>query len=73
MVQEINISTPSAFFKNHIGPSIATLQDGSIVVTWSTLGQDGSGWGIYGQRYDANGVAQGGNFLLTLMSRMFGI
>lgn len=32
-------------------PSVATLTDGGFVVTWQSNGQDGSGYGIYGQRY----------------------
>ena len=43
-------------------PSVAMDSDGDFVVTWQTLGQDGSGYGIYGQRYGAMGVAQGGEF-----------
>src|SRR5262249_42879820 len=35
---------------------------GKFVVTWSSNGQDGSGWGVYGQRYDANGNPLGGEF-----------
>ena len=36
--------------------------DGDFLVSWSSYGQDGSGWGIYAQRYNAAGVAQGGEF-----------
>jgi Ca2+-binding RTX toxin-like protein len=36
--------------------------DGDFVVTWSSYGQDGDVYGIYGQRYSAAGVAQGGEF-----------
>ena len=38
---------------------MAALSDGGYVVTWMSLGQDGSGWGIYAQRYDADGNAVG--------------
>ena len=35
-------------------PSIAVLSDASFVVTWRADGsQDGSGWGIYAQRFSA--------------------
>jgi serralysin len=40
-------------------PSVTTLSDGSYVVTWMSVGQDGSGEGVYMQRYNASGVAQG--------------
>ena len=42
--------------------SVTGLADGGFVVTWSSDGQDGSGYGIYGQRFDANGIAQGSEF-----------
>ena len=36
--------------------------DGDFVVTWTSYLQDGSGTGIYAQRYNAAGVAQGVEF-----------
>jgi hypothetical protein len=42
---------------------VAALNDGGYVVVWgSDSGQDTSGWGVYGQRYDATGAAVGGEF-----------
>ena len=38
-------------------PSVSTASDGSFVVTWMSNGQDGSSWGVFGQRFDANGSA----------------
>ena len=35
---------------------------GDFVVTWSSLFQDGGGYGVYARRYNAAGVAQGGEF-----------
>jgi len=43
-------------------PSVAGLIDGGFVVTWESDGRDGSGWGIYGQRYDMTGAALGVEF-----------
>ena len=43
-------------------PAIAMDADGDFVVTWDSNGQDGSGYGIYAQRYNAAGVAQGSEF-----------
>ncbi len=40
-------------------PAMATLADGGYVISWTSTGQDGSGDGIYAQRYDANGIAVG--------------
>lgn len=41
------------------------LSDGGWVVTWSSYNQDGSVWGIYSQRYDAGGIAVGGEVLVN--------
>jgi len=45
-----------------IGSAIAALADGGFVVSWASYGQDGESYGIYAQRYDANGAASGGEF-----------
>jgi len=42
--------------------SVAMDADGDFVVTWSGYGQDGDGYGIFAQRYNAAGVAQGSEF-----------
>ena len=49
-------------------PTLAALADGSFVALWSSYGQDGSGWGIYGQRYNDSGAAQGGEFLVNVVT-----
>jgi hypothetical protein len=36
-------------------PLVAGLADGGFVVVWNSAGQDGSGGGIYGQKYAQNG------------------
>ena len=41
-------------------PSVAVLANGGWVVTWQSLNQDGEGYGIYQQRYGANGQPVGG-------------
>ena len=33
--------------------------DGDFVVVWASVGQDGSGYGVFGQRFDAAGGAAG--------------
>ena len=45
----------------HSDPTIAMDSAGEFVVAWSSP-QDGSGSGIYAQRYNAAGVPQGGEF-----------
>ena len=42
--------------------TVAMDADGDFVVTWTSIGQDGSLYGIYAQRYNAAGVAQGSEF-----------
>jgi hypothetical protein len=54
-------------------PSVAMDADGDFVVVWESgpadtgidPGQDGSGFGIYAQRYNAAGAAQGGEFRIN--------
>jgi VCBS repeat-containing protein len=43
-------------------PAISALSDGGFVVSWNSVGQDGSGYGVYAQRYSAAGVPEGGEF-----------
>lgn len=44
------------------GAAIAALSGGGFVVVWSSQGQDGDGYGVYGQRYGNDGVKRGGEF-----------
>lgn len=46
-------------------PAIAINTNGDRVVVWQSEGQDGSGSGIYAQRYDASGNKQGGEILVN--------
>ena len=43
-------------------PALSALADGGYVVAWESYGQDGSGYGIYAQRFASNGSAVGGEF-----------
>ncbi|MFN6453531.1 MAG: beta strand repeat-containing protein [Nostoc sp. EfeVER01] len=42
--------------------TVAMDADGDFVISWQSFGQDGSTNGIYAQRYNNLGVAQGGEF-----------
>ena len=42
---------------DQINPSVTGLVDGGFVVAWQSNGQDGIGWGIYGQRYNVTGCS----------------
>ena len=50
---------------NQSAPSVAKSPDGRFVIAWQSEDQDGSGYGIYAQRYDALGVAVGLPFLVN--------
>lgn len=47
------------------GPSMARLSDKGVVIVWQSNLEDRSGWGIFGQRYDAAGRRVGGEFLVN--------
>ncbi|WP_310271910.1 Ig-like domain-containing protein, partial [Pseudomonas sp. 3296] len=47
----VNINTLS----DQLNPSVTALADGGWVVTWQSLNQDGSGFGVYQQRYSSAG------------------
>ncbi|MBV1905426.1 MAG: hypothetical protein KUG75_05060, partial [Pseudomonadales bacterium] len=42
-------------------PAVSMAPDGKFVVVWEDFGDDGSGDGIFAQRYNAAGQAQGSN------------
>ncbi|WP_349603025.1 hypothetical protein, partial [Azospirillum argentinense] len=41
-------------------PDVAVLPNGNYVVTWHSLNQDGSKYGVYSQLYRADGTPIGG-------------
>src|SRR5262245_30697652 len=43
-------------------PVVAADADGDFVVAWQSLGQDGSGFGVYAKRYSAAGAPLGVEF-----------
>ena len=52
----------SVTFDSQSSPSVATDADGNFVISWQSNSQDGSGLGIYAQRYSSAGVALGTEF-----------
>jgi hypothetical protein len=44
---------------------ITALEDGGYVIVWQSENQDGSGYGIYTQRFDADGERVGGETLVN--------
>ncbi|MBP2233286.1 VCBS repeat-containing protein [Azospirillum agricola] len=47
------------------GAAVSALSDGGWVVVWQSAGQDGSGGGIYGQLYNADGSKRGSEKLIN--------
>jgi len=47
---------------NQRDPRVAAASDGSFVVAWQSITQDGDGYGVFARRYDASGAPQGGEF-----------
>ena len=47
---------------SQVSPSVSPLSNGGFVVVWQSLLQDGSGFGIYSQRFDAKGKKLGVEF-----------
>ena len=46
-------------------PSMSADANGNFVVVWSSYNQDNAGWGVFGQRFNAAGVRQGGEFRIN--------
>ena len=42
--------------------AVAMMPDRSFVVVWESFGQDGSSYGVFGQRFDADGAPAGPEF-----------
>ena len=63
----VNTTTAGQQSNGSLGyePKVAMAADGSFVVVWPANGQDGSGWGVFGQRFDASGAKLGGEFQIN--------
>ncbi len=59
-VSEFQVNTYTT--GNQYYPRVAMDSTGRFVVVWQSYDQDGSEWGIYGQRYDADGNPVGSEF-----------
>ncbi len=45
--------------------AVAAMDDGTVVVVWESVGQDGSGEGVFAQRFNAQGTRMGNEFLVN--------
>src|SRR5687768_15515413 len=48
--------------------SVATDVGGNFVVVWESASQDGDGLGVFGQRFNAQGIPQGSEFQVNAFS-----
>ncbi len=65
---QVNSYTASYQFR----PAVAAGADGAFVVAWITLvDQDGSSYGVFGQRYDSAGQAVGTEFQVNSYTTHF--
>jgi hypothetical protein len=61
--QEFRVNTFTTNFQ--IAPDVAADAAGNFVVVWASDGQDGSDYGIFGQRFDAAGSPVGPEFAVN--------
>jgi hypothetical protein len=66
---EFSINTHTTGYQR--GPSVASDNAGNFVVVWSSLGQDGSAWGVFGQRFDAAANPLGSEFQVNSYTTSF--
>ena len=45
-----------------VGQAVSMAPSGEFVVVWTSVGQDGSGYGVFGQRFDSSGNRLGTEF-----------
>lgn len=54
---DVRVNTTTAGVQSQ--SSVTALKDGGCLITWVSAGQDGSGTGVYAQRYDRHGEKVG--------------
>jgi hypothetical protein len=60
---EFQVNTYTTGYQSN--PSAAMDRFGNFVVVWSSLGQDGAGLGVFGQRFDNTGAKVGPEFAVN--------
>ncbi len=61
--EEFQVNTYTTGLQQY--PKVAPVGGGGFVVVWQSDYQDGYGWSIFGQRYDATGVPSGDEFQVS--------
>lgn len=59
------VQANSTTFDMQGDPAVAASASGEFVVVWESYGQDGSSYGVFGQRFDATGSAAGSEFQIN--------
>ncbi|MFQ3638344.1 MAG: hypothetical protein SNJ57_21180, partial [Cyanobacteriota bacterium] len=57
ITDDVQVNTATDFDQRF--SNVAIAPDGSFVVTWSSVGQDGSGYGVYAQKFSSTGARVG--------------
>ncbi len=60
---ETRVNTTTNYSQQN--PAIDMAENGDFVVVWESYNQDGSGYGIYGQRYTSDGATAGSEFIIN--------
>lgn len=63
---EVRVNTTTD--DDQVAPAIAALGDGEFVIGWQSRHQDGSGWGLFAQRFAADGASIEGEIELASTS-----
>ena len=58
----------NSYTTNYQGRPSITASSSNFVVVWTSLGQDGSGYGVFGQRYSTSGVPLGPEFRVNTLT-----
>src|SRR5688572_7580978 len=65
---ETLVNTATANTQETFAQAVASDAAGNYVAVWSSQLQDGTGWGVYAQRFNAAGAAQGSEFRVNTVT-----
>jgi len=66
---EFRVNSFTPFFQE--GPAIAADPAGNFVIAWTSLNQEGSGQGVFAQRFASTGPAMGGEFRVNTFTTSY--
>jgi hypothetical protein len=65
LVNTFTSGTQSVGTNNQAHGATAIDSAGNSIVVWQSVAQDGDSWGVYGQRFDSNGLKVGAEFQIA--------